>query len=141
MRPKSMATVVETFVEGTGTSSMPMPALVMSASVRSGAISDTAPTKVVLPTPNPPATTIFADVIRSRGGLSSTKSIEHPLDQLSALVDAGVVGQRRLDPHETLVQQVRDQHPRHPERHGQVRGDLGDRARLQAQLRHRPLCT
>jgi hypothetical protein len=31
------------------------------ASVRSGMISETAPTKVVFPTPNPPATTIFVD--------------------------------------------------------------------------------
>src|SRR4051795_6486302 len=98
MRPKSMATVVETFVEGTGTSSMPMPALVMSASVRSGAISDTAPTNVVLPTPNPPATTIFADVVDRRTvSFELLKSTEHPFKQchgrLSArgLVAAGLV--------------------------------------------------
>jgi hypothetical protein len=30
--------------------------------VVSGAISDTEPTKVVLPTPKPPPTTIFADI-------------------------------------------------------------------------------
>ncbi len=34
----------------------------MTASVVNGMISDTAPTNVVLPTPNPPATTIFAEV-------------------------------------------------------------------------------
>jgi hypothetical protein len=38
----------------------------MSASVRSGVISDIEPTKVVLPTPKPPAITIFAEVIRLR---------------------------------------------------------------------------
>src|ERR1700754_623747 len=129
MRPKSMATVVEIFVEGTGTSSMPTPAVVMSASVRTGGISGMAPTNVVLPTPKPPATTIFAAVIRSRAGLLSTKSTEHPLDQLATFVDVGVVGQRRLDHHEILAQQVRDEHSRHPERYRQVRRDLGDRAR------------
>ncbi len=35
----------------------------MTASVGSGLISETAPTNVVLPTPKPPATTIFADVV------------------------------------------------------------------------------
>ena len=35
----------------------------MTASVVSGAISETAPTSVVLPTPNPPAMTIFAEVV------------------------------------------------------------------------------
>ena len=41
---------------------MPALASVITASVVSGRISDTAPTKVVLPTPKPPATTIFVDV-------------------------------------------------------------------------------
>jgi len=35
--------------------------LVTRASVRSGSISETDPTKVVLPTPKPPATTIFVE--------------------------------------------------------------------------------
>ncbi len=42
---------------------MPSEAAVITASVVSGAISETAPTKVVLPTPKPPATTIFTDVV------------------------------------------------------------------------------
>ena len=36
-------------------------ALVTMASVRSGMISETAPTNVVLPAPNPPEMTIFVD--------------------------------------------------------------------------------
>ncbi len=43
---------------------MPSDASVMTASVVSGMISDTEPTNVVLPTPNPPATTIFVEVSR-----------------------------------------------------------------------------
>jgi hypothetical protein len=35
--------------------------VVTIASVRNGMISDTAPTKVVFPTPNPPAMTILVD--------------------------------------------------------------------------------
>ena len=38
-------------------------ASVITASVVSGTISDTEPTRVVLPTPKPPATTIFAEVV------------------------------------------------------------------------------
>jgi hypothetical protein len=36
----------------------------MAASVRSGSISEMAPTKVVLPTPKPPAMTNLTDVMR-----------------------------------------------------------------------------
>jgi hypothetical protein len=64
--PKSMATVVASLLGMRDSSSTPTLALVISASVRSGVISDIEPTNVVLPTPNPPATTIFADVIRLR---------------------------------------------------------------------------
>ena len=42
--------------------------MVITASVVSGVISDTAPTNVVLPTPNPPATTILTDIIGSSAG-------------------------------------------------------------------------
>ena len=58
-----MATVV-VFLSGVcDRSSTPSLAEVMTASVVSGVISDTEPTKVVLPTPKPPATTIFTEVI------------------------------------------------------------------------------
>jgi hypothetical protein len=54
----------------------------------SGVISETEPTKVVLPTPNPPATTIFTDVMAAvspaedRTGLELAKSTEHPFEQV-----------------------------------------------------------
>ena len=64
MRPKSMATVVVVLPRMWRVSSMPVDALVMAASVRSGSISEIAPTKVVLPTPNPPAMTNLTDVMR-----------------------------------------------------------------------------
>src|ERR1041384_5840130 len=62
-RPKSMATVVVTLPGTADRSSTPTEAWVMTDSVVSGVISETEPTNVVLPTPNPPATTIFADVV------------------------------------------------------------------------------
>jgi hypothetical protein len=43
--------------------STPAEASVTIASVRSGMISETAPTNVVLPAPNPPAMTIFVDAV------------------------------------------------------------------------------
>src|SRR5438105_5905573 len=86
-QPKSMATVVVSFAVDPG-SSTPTETAVISASVVSGAISEMAPTVVVLPTPKPPATTIFtgtggacapggswpAVVDRSGNG---TKSMDH----------------------------------------------------------------
>ena len=61
MRPKSIATVVVLFCGVASRPSTPSDALVTSASVRSGMISDTAPTNVVLPAPNPPEMTIFVE--------------------------------------------------------------------------------
>lgn len=60
MRPKSNATVVVVLPSSPFRSSTPLPAAVMTSSVRSGVISLTAPIKVVLPTPNPPVTMILA---------------------------------------------------------------------------------
>jgi hypothetical protein len=42
---------------------MPAEASVTIASVRNGMISETAPTNVVLPAPNPPAMTIFVEAV------------------------------------------------------------------------------
>src|SRR5580698_5158306 len=83
-RPKSMATVVVVLSGTFDRSSMPSLAAVMTASVVSGLISETAPTNVVLPTPNPPATTIFTEVVgpaASGAGLEVAKSKEHPFQK------------------------------------------------------------
>jgi hypothetical protein len=56
-----MATVVVDLSGVAARSSTPSDSSVTRASVRSGTISDTAPTKVVLPTPKPPEMTIFVD--------------------------------------------------------------------------------
>lgn len=68
MRPKSMATVVVCLPSTPLVSSTGRPASVSSSSVRSGLISLTVPTRVVLPTPKPPATRILS-VTGSTGGL------------------------------------------------------------------------
>src|SRR5690625_1218430 len=61
IRPKSIATVVLVLSGVWLRSSTPALAAVTAASVRTGGISETAPTNVVFPTPKPPATMIFVD--------------------------------------------------------------------------------
>ena len=84
IRPKSMATVVVDLPGVLARSSTPSDSFVTSASVRSGTISDTDPTRVVLPTPNPPAITIFVEAVRLP--LESTESTEGPFEQIQAFV-------------------------------------------------------
>ena len=66
MRPKSIATVVVRLSGVASSPSSPADALVTRASVRNGMISDTAPTNVVFPAPNPPEMTILVEDERSR---------------------------------------------------------------------------
>lgn len=69
MRPKSIATVVVVLPPGSPSSgSTVLAACVIQARCSPG-ISETAPTRVVLPTPNPPAITILAEA-RDCGGRS-----------------------------------------------------------------------
>src|SRR5947208_11560184 len=114
-----MATVVVVLSPVWVRSSMPADADVMTASVRSGLISDTAPTNVVLPTPKPPATTIFAEVV-ARPASELAKSTEHPFEQCHVRGAAGVlVATGLVDRDESGLGEVRDKDPRHTERHGQ----------------------
>lgn len=82
MRPKSSATVVVLFCSMPARSSTPALASVSTSSVRSGTISLTDPTIVVLPAPNPPAMTIFTAV-----GAVSVSDIESPLGAWSEPAD------------------------------------------------------
>src|SRR5438309_8603840 len=82
-----MATVVVVFSGVSDKSSVPALAEVITASVVSGVISETERTKVVLPTPKPPATTILTDVaagsITSRVATSVlAESTERPFEQV-----------------------------------------------------------
>src|SRR4051812_3101797 len=88
IRPKSIATVVVALPGTFDGSSMPTPAAVITASVVSGVISETAPTSVVLPTPKPPAITIFADLIEDgpRRPSEPAESTQHPFQQFHPVV-------------------------------------------------------
>jgi len=88
MRPKSIATVVVVFWSIFDVSSTPSEAVVMLASVRSGSISEQLPTKVVLPTPKPPATTILADIGLSISELFDTGN--NPLDEADTRIGCSV---------------------------------------------------
>src|SRR4051812_14638868 len=136
MRPKSMATVVVVLSPVWVRSSMPADADVITASVRSGLISETAPTNVVLPTPKPPATTIFAEVVEREGPpLELAKSTEHPFEQCHVWLAAGVlVAAGLMDGDQARLRQVGDEDPGHAEGDGQQRRDLGYRLDLPAEV-------
>src|SRR5215212_7859277 len=131
IRPKSMATVVVVLCGVADRSSTPTLAWVMTASVRSGMISETAPTKVVLPAPNPPDTTIFVE----RVGRPSEplKATEHPPQECGVtFVTCGRGGSHHLD--ESQLHHVSDDHAGDSQWSLQADGDLCDRHRALAEL-------
>src|SRR5262245_40052023 len=111
------------------TSSIPTAASVIGASVVSGSISEIAPTNVVLPTPNPPLMTIFTVAGRDRDWSKSEgpDTVSDPFDH----VDSDSAGVLNRDV--SRRSQIGNQHSRHPQRHRQRNGDLGDRTRRLAQ--------
>src|SRR6478735_2700403 len=135
MRPKSMATVVVVLSPVWVRSSMPADADVITASVRSGLISETAPTNVVLPTPKPPATTIFAEVVeRAAPPLELAKSTEHPFEQCHIwLAAGGLVAAGLMDSDESGLRQVGDEDPGNAERDREEGRHLGHRLDLDAE--------
>ncbi|SQD96559.1 hypothetical protein FMEAI12_3650022 [Parafrankia sp. Ea1.12] len=133
-RPKSMATVVVVLSTRWVRSSTCAPASVMTASVRSGTISDTEPTNVVLPAPNPPATTIFTEVVATaeltRLWSELSKATENPFEQreIRCLIAVRLL----VDADEAFVRHVAYQDAGDSERHPQTGGDLGDGSHLPA---------
>src|SRR6185436_5228700 len=142
MRPKSIATVVPVLPSTAPTLSTPRPSTVISASVRSGSISEMAPTKVVLPTAKPPATTIFIATGTDRARAFAAKpdcarrsesadSIKQPLEQRDIV---GRVLGTDVDGHRVRGHQIPYEHARDTHREQETRRDLGDRQRLVAQV-------
>src|SRR6266581_1445848 len=128
-RPKSIATVVVVLSGVCDRSSTPSLAEVITASVVSGVISDTEPTKVVLPTPKPPATTIFTDVMAVSATspgltLELAKSTENPFEQVKVRTPVRMV--HLMDPDQALDGHVGDENACHAERHPEHRGDFRD---------------
>src|SRR6266567_9323818 len=100
---------------------------VMAASVVSSGISEITDTAVVLPTPNPPAITIFTGSggpdPASTDGLEST---DDPFDDLRVVVEAGV---RPAYGQVSRGDEVTGQHPGHAEVQAETGGELRDRQR------------
>src|SRR5579872_3883663 len=140
IRPKSIATVVVDLSGTCDRSSTSVLATVITASVVSGVISDTEPTNVVLPTPNPPATTIFTDVMAGASvlgwaTLDLTESTEHPFEQMEVRTALRVIA--LLDANQSVRTHVRDENPGHAERQPQYRRHLRHRPPVPAELQDR----
>ena len=120
IRPKSIATVVVDLSGTCDRSSTSVLATVITASVVSGVISDTEPTNVVLPTPNPPATTILTDVIaegasdRGWATLDLTESTKHPFEQIEVRTALRIIALMNAD--EPIRAHIRDENPGYAER-------------------------
>src|SRR4051812_14051512 len=124
-RPKSNATVV-VVLPATGAGSTPSLASVITSSVCTGGISEMELISVVLPTPNPPLTTIFTDA-----GSDGTGPVLLQL-ALQAVDDAQVHGRVPFPALRVRVHaqpagpgQVVDQHPDHTERQPERGPQLG----------------
>jgi hypothetical protein len=124
IRPKSIATVVVDLSGTCDKSSTSVLATVMTASVVSGVISDTEPTNVVLPTPNPPATTILTDVIagasdRGWATLDLTESTKHPFEQVEVRTALRIIALMNAD--KAIRAHVGDENPGNAKRQPQYR--------------------
>jgi len=102
-------------------SSTSVDATVMTASVVSGVISDTEPTNVVFPTPKPPATTIFTEVIADaspppcgRATLDLTESTKHPFEQVEVRTALRIIALVNAD--KPVRAHVGDENPGHAQR-------------------------
>src|SRR5262245_7017973 len=125
MRPKSRATVVVVLRSTPVRSSTPSEASVISSSVRSGGISLTEPTMVVLPTPKPPAITILVALV---GWSELAYAIENRLENMLAWwLGRGCDGRAEHD--QSLVDQVREQDLHHLQRQVDLGGHLDHRGR------------
>src|SRR5579884_529299 len=97
-----MATVVVDLCGTASVSSNPRDASVITASVDSTSTSDTARIAVVLPTPKPPVTRIFAEAVGSAAALArdTGQAIAHPPKQFHVFL-GGSAGGVRQDFHQS----------------------------------------
>src|SRR5438270_5886875 len=102
--------------------STPAEASVIISSVRSGMISETAPTNVVLPAPNPPAMTIFVEAVAPSSECGSEcaserfKGTQRPSYEFVALIAGRTLGQRSMHSNVFGHHQITDQDARDTDR-------------------------
>src|ERR1700754_4977294 len=126
MRPKSRATVVFVLPSTPVTSSTPTLACVSTSSVVSCGISLTETTSVVLPVPNPPATTILTDLRSTYLSPPRSQSLETGQHHLQQPAIADLLLRGGADAQVSLVQEHVHHHLRDGEWEVQVGADLGD---------------
>src|SRR6266511_3888425 len=126
MQPKSSATVVDVLAGTSVVRSSCAATEVIAASVVSGGISEIADTVVVLPTPKPPAMTIFTGTggrcAPDSGSADGFQSTDHPFDQVPVVRKWGV---RALDEQVTQRGEVGHEHPCDADVQPESGGDLG----------------
>src|SRR5690554_6278142 len=146
MRPKSIATVVVVLPPVCVRSSTPADTEVIAASVRSGSISEIDPTKVVLPTPKPPAITnltgrirppardcVVACILLSCGSSTAGSDGAHAVEHLREHVELDLDRIGVVDGEEVLSDQVTCDDGDHADDETQLGGRLGDRLGLLAE--------
>src|SRR2546429_2066383 len=135
MQPKSNATVVDVFAGTSPVRSICAANEVIGASVVSGGISEITDSAVGLPTPKPPAMTIFTGIggrcLRGCGSADSFESTDHPLDQVPVLRKREA---RALDDEVPQRGEVGDEHPGHADVQPEPGGYLGHGHRRRTEL-------
>src|SRR6188508_1510828 len=109
-------------------SSKPADAVVIVASERSGSISEMALTKVDLPTPNPPATTILTGIFPPLAGMRGSEvadTVEDPFEEACERL----LLLRGVQHHCTVGDEIGDEHAGHADRDLESGGDLDQRHR------------
>src|SRR5690606_13753794 len=135
IRPKSSATVVVTLPDTAEVSSIPMLRSVRNSSVCSGRISLIVPTRVVLPTPKPPAMRILIAMgggAVAAVGSEAAKSMQH--FRVESLVERLSHRSRTIDGHQSLTPQVAEDHPGDVERQLELGRHVGHRGGPAAHL-------
>src|SRR5580765_131130 len=109
-------------------SSRPAEAVVIVASERSGSISEMALTKVDLPTPNPPATTILTGIFPPVAGTRGSEvadTVKDPFKQAGE----GLCFLGHVQDHGPVGDEIGDEHAGHADRDLESGGDLDQRHR------------
>src|SRR5215467_8706427 len=128
IRPKSIATVVVSLPSTPSSASTSMLGSLSISSVRSGLISLTEETSVVLPAPKPPAMRILIDTGPATAA-SSSESSKGISDILEHLRVGQPVANRRTDGDQPVFAHVGEQDPDDAEREVEVGSQVRDRLR------------
>src|SRR5215469_7676774 len=135
IRPKSIATVVVDFCSTPSSASTRTLGSLSVSSVRSGLISLTEVTSVVLPAPKPPAIRILIDT-----GISASTSWSEPAESISNILEELGVGDPRssrlTNGDQSVLAHVRQEYPDYAQRQVKIGGKVSNRLGLTAMPDH-----